>query len=105
MPNSRASARLARERPGLPFPLHAAQIAERTPRFVIVDDVAGVKVLTIRRPEALNALHDELNDELLTIIRQHAEDAAVRGFVITGYGARAFSAGADVGRFPAVLGD
>jgi enoyl-CoA hydratase/3-hydroxyacyl-CoA dehydrogenase len=102
---TRIGERLARERPGLPFPLHAAQIAERTPRFVIVDDVAGVKVLTIRRPEALNALHDELNDELLTIIRQHAEDAAVRGFVITGYGARAFSAGADVGRFPAVLGD
>jgi enoyl-CoA hydratase/3-hydroxyacyl-CoA dehydrogenase len=29
----------------------------------------------------------------------------VAGFVITGYGARAFSAGADIGRFPRMLGD
>jgi enoyl-CoA hydratase/3-hydroxyacyl-CoA dehydrogenase len=29
----------------------------------------------------------------------------VRGFVITGYGPRAFSAGADIGRFPKMLGD
>ena len=29
----------------------------------------------------------------------------VRGFVITGYGSRAFSAGADIGRFPKMLGD
>jgi enoyl-CoA hydratase/3-hydroxyacyl-CoA dehydrogenase len=29
----------------------------------------------------------------------------VRGFIITGYGPRAFSAGADIGRFPKMLGD
>jgi enoyl-CoA hydratase/3-hydroxyacyl-CoA dehydrogenase len=39
------------------------------------------------------------------VIRQCESDAAVRGFVITGYGPRAFSAGADIGRFPKVLGD
>jgi enoyl-CoA hydratase/3-hydroxyacyl-CoA dehydrogenase len=74
-------------------------------RFVVEDDIDGVKVLTIRRPEALNALHDELNDELLAAIRQYVDDPRVRGFVITGYGSRAFSAGADIGRFPQVLGD
>ena len=74
-------------------------------RFVLVDDVRGVKVITIRRPEALNALHDELTDEILAVIRQFENDAAARGFVISGYGPRAFSAGADIGRFPKMLGD
>jgi enoyl-CoA hydratase/3-hydroxyacyl-CoA dehydrogenase len=102
---ARIGARLTQERPGLPFPLQAAGQALTTRRFVVEDDVDGVKVLTIRRPEALNALHDEINDELLEAIQRHVDDPAVRGFVITGYGMRAFSAGADIGRFPEVLGD
>jgi enoyl-CoA hydratase/3-hydroxyacyl-CoA dehydrogenase len=69
-----------------------------------VDDLDGVKVLTIRRPQALNALSDEVNDELLAVIRAHEGDPDVAGFVITGYGPKAFSAGADIGRFPRVLG-
>jgi enoyl-CoA hydratase/3-hydroxyacyl-CoA dehydrogenase len=74
-------------------------------RFVLVDDVRDVKVITIRRPEALNALHDELTDEILAVISRSEADPGVRGFVITGYGNRAFSAGADIGRFPKMLGD
>jgi enoyl-CoA hydratase/3-hydroxyacyl-CoA dehydrogenase len=101
----RIGARLAGERPGLPFPLRAAAVATRALRFVTVDQVEDVVVLTIRRPEALNALHDELNDELLGAIAARVDDPQIRGFVITGYGTRAFSAGADIGRFPAVLGD
>jgi enoyl-CoA hydratase/3-hydroxyacyl-CoA dehydrogenase len=101
----RIGARLTQERPGLPFPLHAADQARKTRRFIIEDDVDGVRVLTIRRPEALNALHDEINDELLEAIRESVDDPATRGFVITGYGTRAFSAGADIGRFPEVLGN
>jgi enoyl-CoA hydratase/3-hydroxyacyl-CoA dehydrogenase len=102
---ARIGQRLVDERPGLPFPLQAASEARTMRRFVVHDDIDGVIVLTIRRPEALNALHDEINEELLAVIRRHADDQSVRGFVITGYGARAFSAGADIGRFPEVLGD
>ena len=101
----RIGARLASERPGLPFPLQAATTATHALRFVTVDQVEDVVVLTIRRPEALNALHDELNDELLGAITARVDDPQIRGFVVTGYGTRAFSAGADIGRFPAVLGD
>jgi enoyl-CoA hydratase/3-hydroxyacyl-CoA dehydrogenase len=101
----RIGARLARERPGLPFPLQAANVARTARRFIVEDAIEGVRVLTIRRPEALNALHDEINDELLAAIREHVDDPEVRGFVITGYGTRAFSAGADIGRFPEVLGN
>jgi enoyl-CoA hydratase / 3-hydroxyacyl-CoA dehydrogenase len=102
---ARIGKRLAEERPGLPLPKRAPADYQNFHRTVLVDDARGVKIITIRRPEALNALHDELTDEILGVIRQFETDAAVRGFVITGYGPRAFSAGADIGRFPKMLGD
>ena len=72
---------------------------------MLVDDIGDVKLITIRRPEALNALHDDLTDEILDVIQRFEGDKNVAGFVITGYGPRAFSAGADIGRFPSMLGD
>jgi len=101
----RIGKRLVEERPGLPLPRRALGDYQNFLRFVLVDDARGVKIITIRRPEALNALHDELTDEILGVIRQWETDPAVGGFVITGYGPRAFSAGADIGRFPSMLGD
>ena len=74
-------------------------------RHVLVDTIDGVMVITLRRPEALNALHDEMTDEILAVIRKHEADPAVAGFVIVGYGTKAFCAGADIGRFPSLLGD
>jgi enoyl-CoA hydratase/3-hydroxyacyl-CoA dehydrogenase len=53
----------------------------------------------------LNALHDEMTDEILAVIRRFENEPAVAGFVITGYGNKAFCAGADIGRFPSMLGD
>ena len=56
----------------------------------------GIAVLTIARPEALNALDlatlTELRDRLLEL----REDAEVRVVVLTGAGDRAFAAGADI---------
>jgi enoyl-CoA hydratase/3-hydroxyacyl-CoA dehydrogenase len=101
----RIGQRLAGERPGLPLPQRAPADYQNFYRFVLIDDVRGVKIITIRRPEALNALHDELTDEILGVIGKFETDPAVRGFVITGYGPRAFSVGADIGRFPKMLGD
>jgi len=97
--------RFAYERPGMPMPAHALSDYQRFLRHVLVDDVAGVKVVTLRRPEAMNALHDEMTDEILAVIRRFEHDDDVRGFVLVGYGARAFCAGADIGRFPSMLGD
>jgi enoyl-CoA hydratase/3-hydroxyacyl-CoA dehydrogenase len=65
----------------------------------------GVKIITIRRPQAMNAISDEINDEILTVLKENIDDPSVKGFVITGYGNNAFSAGADIGKFPATLGN
>ncbi len=97
--------RFERERPGMPMPARALPDYQRFERHVLVDDLDGVKVITLRRPEALNALHDEMTDEILAVIRQHERDDAVRGFILVGYGTRAFCAGADIGRFPSLLGE
>lgn len=98
------------DRPGMPMPKQPLESYTAFRRFVLVDDVeAGggriAKVITMRRPEALNAIHPDMTGEILDVIRQHENDPAVAGFVITGYGTRAFSAGADIGRFPTMLGD
>jgi len=65
----------------------------------------GVKIITIRRPQAMNAISDEINNEILKVLKENIDDPAITGFVITGYGNAAFSAGADIGKFPATLGN
>lgn len=102
---ARIAKRFTRERPGMPVPRRALRDYQQFRRHVLVDDVGDVKIITLRRPEALNAMHDELTDEILAVIRASENSTQVAGFVITGYGMRAFSAGADIGRFPRVLGD
>ena len=93
------------ERPGFPMPQQAYSAYQDFKRYVLVDDIDGVKVITIRRPQAMNALNDELTDEILSVFREFENDSSVKGFVITGYGMAAFSAGADIGKFPEMLGD
>lgn len=102
---ARVLQRFVAERPGMPQPRRALGEYQRFERHVLVDDVGDVKVITLRRPEALNALHDEMTDEILDVIRRHEDDPGVAGFVLVGYGTRAFCAGADIGRFPSMLGD
>jgi enoyl-CoA hydratase/3-hydroxyacyl-CoA dehydrogenase len=97
--------RFQSERPGFPMPQQAYSVYQDFKRYVLVDDIDGVKVITIRRPQAMNALNDELTDEILSVFKEFETDPSVKGFVITGYGTAAFSAGADIGKFPEMLGD
>ncbi|MDP6994217.1 MAG: 3-hydroxyacyl-CoA dehydrogenase NAD-binding domain-containing protein, partial [Woeseiaceae bacterium] len=50
--------RLAAERPGMPLPNQEIDRYFDFLQYLLVDDVDGVKVISIRRPEALNALDD-----------------------------------------------
>ncbi|MFO1408922.1 MAG: 3-hydroxyacyl-CoA dehydrogenase NAD-binding domain-containing protein [Steroidobacteraceae bacterium] len=101
----RLLARLGKERRGMPGRLRPLEAYTDFRRYILTDDVDGVCVITIRRPEALNALHEELTGEIAAVLAERMGDARTTGFVITGYGRRAFSAGADIGRFPTMLGD
>jgi enoyl-CoA hydratase/3-hydroxyacyl-CoA dehydrogenase len=93
------------ERPGMPRPRHRPDDYQRFERGILVDRIEDVVVVTLRRPEALNALNDEMTDEILGALRTLEGDPAVAGFVLVGYGTRAFCAGAEIGRFRSMLGD
>lgn len=67
--------------------------------FVLAEREGDVLWLTLNRPEALNAVHLEMRDELWTFIRLLRDDPSVRVAVIRGAGPRAFSAGADITEF------
>jgi enoyl-CoA hydratase len=64
--------------------------------YIDVKTDGGVALLTIDRPEALNAMNVAMLHELSEVIDQVEADAAVRVLIITGAG-RAFVAGADIG--------
>jgi enoyl-CoA hydratase len=56
----------------------------------------GVALVTIDRPEALNALSFDLLDALASALESLDADRNARAVVITGAGNRAFAAGADI---------
>ena len=56
----------------------------------------AVALLTLNRPQSLNALNAPLLDELRQAILQIREDSSLRAVIITGAGSRAFAAGADL---------
>ncbi|GGO82531.1 enoyl-CoA hydratase/isomerase family protein [Nonomuraea cavernae] len=54
-----------------------------------------VAVITLRRPDKLNALTADMRRRLAAAVRGHGDGTAARGIVVTGTG-RAFSAGEDI---------
>ena len=56
----------------------------------------AVAVLTVNRPDKLNALNDKTFDELGQALDLAQSDPAVRALVVTGAGDKAFVAGADI---------
>jgi len=91
------------ERPGWPQPTKPVEQYFDFPRDILVDETDGVRILTIRRPQAANALSDHTCNEILSELKKGESDPSVKGFVITGYGMKAFCAGADIGGFVATF--
>lgn len=56
----------------------------------------GVAVVTLNRPEAMNSIDPECNEQLLAIWDQVSSDEEIRVVVLTGTGERAFCTGADL---------
>lgn len=66
--------------------------------MVLKERQDGVLVLTLNRPEKLNAITGELLDALYAALKEGEEDREVRALLLTGAG-RAFSAGQDLTEF------
>ena len=63
---------------------------------VLYQQTAGIAWLTLNRPAALNALNQELLQQLAMRLTQIQADEAVKAVIITGSGEKAFCAGADI---------
>jgi enoyl-CoA hydratase len=63
---------------------------------LVVETRDGIAVVTINRPEKLNALDDRTVEELDAAFAALSADAGVRGVILTGAGEKAFVAGADI---------
>jgi enoyl-CoA hydratase len=62
-------------------------------------DTSGIALVTINRPEKLNALNLQVMNDLESAFEQALADDAVRGIIITGSGEKSFVAGADIRQF------
>jgi enoyl-CoA hydratase len=59
----------------------------------------GVALLTLNRPDKLNALNYPMIDALMSALDRIERDSETRAVILTGAGDRAFSAGADIPGF------
>jgi enoyl-CoA hydratase/carnithine racemase len=64
--------------------------------YVLVEKSEGVAILTLNRPEQLNAMNQQLGAQLHDAVMRMSADDDVGCIVITGAGNRAFSAGGDI---------
>ncbi len=62
---------------------------------ILTDTRDGVAIITLNRPDALNALNHQLTSDLGTALATFDADATVGCIVVTGTG-KAFAAGADI---------
>lgn len=63
---------------------------------ILLEKRAPLAVITLNRPQVLNALNAATLEELSAAIEDVAADAAVRVVLLTGAGPKAFAAGADI---------
>jgi enoyl-CoA hydratase len=66
---------------------------------VLLEKRGRVAIITVNRPDKLNALNVATRNEILNAFEQLAADDDIRVVIITGAGEKAFIAGADINEF------
>jgi enoyl-CoA hydratase/carnithine racemase len=64
---------------------------------VFREDKGDVAIVKIRRPRVLNALNEDVFEQLRETFLGIQKDPKIKGTVLTGFGTRAFVSGADIG--------
>jgi len=63
---------------------------------ILVEQRGAVSVVTLNRPEALNALNSQVLEDLIEAFAAFEADDGQRCAIVTGSGGKAFAAGADI---------
>ncbi len=72
-----------------------------TSEYVLTEIKNGVLVITINRPDKLNALNRQTIEELHETLVEAENEKDIRAIIITGSGNKSFVAGADISEFAA----
>jgi len=64
--------------------------------FILSEKWGAVGIITLNRPQVLNAWNTAMREELTTTLSTMEEDSEVRAIILTGAGERAFGAGQDL---------
>jgi enoyl-CoA hydratase len=67
-----------------------------TYEYILIEKEHGVAILTLNRPDKLNAMNRQLSAELHDAVMHMCADDEVGCIILTGAGNRAFSAGGDI---------
>ncbi len=67
---------------------------------LLFESDGDIAIVTINRPDKLNALNETVISELEFCFTKLVSDKSIRGVILTGAGSKAFVAGADIGEFP-----
>lgn len=68
-----------------------------TYQYILVEAHGAVTVLTVNRPDKMNAIHRASLEEIAAAVRAFLADETQRALIVTGSGQKAFIAGADIG--------
>ncbi len=71
-------------------------MAENYEHLLVETESDGIAVVTVNRPDKMNALNSDLLDELDQVFAGLESDTEVKAVIVTGAGDKAFVAGADI---------
>jgi len=66
---------------------------------ILTDLEGGILLITVNRPDKLNALNKTVLSELEQVVQLVYDDKKIKAAILTGQGAKAFVAGADISEF------
>jgi enoyl-CoA hydratase len=69
---------------------------------ILFEKHAPIAVITLNRPQVLNALNDFMLHELAAAVEDAAADESIRAVLLKGAGPKAFAAGADINELAAL---
>ncbi|MFK3973394.1 enoyl-CoA hydratase/isomerase family protein [Pseudomonas sp. NPDC087358] len=72
---------------------------------ILLEIQGAVAVITLNRPAVLNAWTTPMRNEIIAALKQYEADPAIKAFIMTGAGDRAFSAGQDLSEAHDFSGD
>jgi len=68
-------------------------------KTILMEREGRVAILTVNRPDKLNALNDQVREDMLAALAEIEADDSIGVVVLTGAGEKSFIAGADIGEF------